>query len=179
MRASTIVTISALALALALAPALSACGDSELDPEVVTSIPPGDGSGTGASGRYRLEIQTLSCSGSCPTFSVGIFTIRLCTAGDSDTENVQVVQSDGVLEVKEIGSSMYVENLRGGINKDGSFDVGGYQVQSGTNVAVTARARGTIAGDTFTAEAKVRGTGDYDGKTIACSAAYSISGQRR
>jgi len=171
---------STLALALALTLHLPACGgDDELDRDVVTSIPPGNAAGSAASGTYSLQIRTVSCTGACPTYKVLGFTVSLCSVGDSDSETVKVTQTDGVLDVSEIGSSLYVEQLRGGINQDGTFDVGGYQIQSGTSVAVTARAQGTInPGGTLVGSARAKGTGSYDGQNIACTGSFEISGQR-
>jgi hypothetical protein len=99
--------------------------------------------------------------------------------GDDDTETVKVVQKDGALEMTEIGSSMYVDQMQGGINADGRFDIGGYELQQGSSVAVAIRARGSIAPDgTLVADVQGKGNGSYEGQTISCRATYEVTGQR-
>lgn len=168
-----------LVCSLILALAQSACsGDGDLDRDVVTNLPPGNASGAAVSGTYRLQIHTSSCSGSCAVTVIGI-SWRLCEVGDDDTETVKVAQKDGALEMTEIGSSMYVDQMHGGINADGSFDIGGYEPQQGSSVAVAIRARGKIAPDgTLVADVEGKGNGSYEGQTISCRATYEVTGQR-
>ena len=168
-----------LTLALACSAVLAACGgDDDLDRDVVTNLPPGSAAGAAASGRYRLQIRTRSCNGSCSVTVIGI-SWRLCEVDDDDTETVTVLQKDGALEMTEIGSSMYVDQMHGGINADGSFDIGGYELQQGSSVGVAIRARGSIAPDgTLVADVQGKGNGSYEGQTISCRASYEVTGQR-
>lgn len=167
-----------LPLMLLLTLPLAACGSDGLDPDEVKSIPAGDATGSELSGGYRLTIVTERCSGQCPTFNVFGFWVRLCTPGHVDTETVTVAQTDGVLEVLDLGSSMYVNALKGGIYADGTFDVGGYEVQEGVEVGVAARVRGTVTtAGKITATATVFGQGEAEGKTIKCTGTYEVNGE--
>jgi hypothetical protein len=157
---------------------LTACGDDELSRDVVTSLPPGDATGSETSGTYTLQIATRTCSGSCALTVFGV-SWQLCEVGDGNTETVHVIQTDGALSIEEIGKSMYVEQLHGGIDADGRFDVGGYKIQEGSSVGVAVRARGTITADgSFVGDAQAHGSGSYDDQTISCSASYEVTGQR-
>lgn len=157
---------------------LAACGDDTLSRDVVTNLPPGDATGSAATGTYHLQVRTRSCSGSCSVTVIGI-SWRLCEVGDSASETVTVTQTNGTLDIRDIGSSMYVNQLHGGIDGDGSFDVGGYQIQEGTSVGVAMRVQGTIAASgAIVADAAAKGNGSYDGQTISCSATYEVTGER-
>jgi hypothetical protein len=168
-----------LALTCSAALVLAACGgDGELDRDVVTNLPSGSANGVAASGAYRLQIRTRSCNGSCSVTVIGI-SWHLCEVDENTVETVTVVQKDGTLKMTEIGSTMYVDQMHGGINADGSFDGGGYNIQQGSSVGVTIRVRGTIATDgTLVADAQGKGNGSYDSQTISCRASYEVTGQR-
>lgn len=176
---SLLVLLAMLASPVVLMILASGCGSSELDPDVVTNLPPGDANGTAHSGQYQLTILTKTCDGRCPTFQVWGFTVRICSPGNTDTERVTVTQTDGVLEVTELGSSMYVQSLKGGVNTNGSFDVGGYEVQQGVDVGVSARVQGQIDNNgKIQATAKLLGNGTAEGETIACTGTFDITGVR-
>lgn len=165
--------LSMLALAL-----LGGCGESDLSVAAVTSIPAGDASGSAASGSYSLKSITRDCSGSCPSFTYLIFTVKICEVGDTDSANATVVQQDGRLTVQ--GAGVLVDSLAGGIMSDGRFDVGGVGSQASGAVEVTLRATGTIdAAGAFNGTARARGSGTVDGKVIDCVGNYEITGARR
>lgn len=154
------------------------CGSDYLDRDVVTSLPPGDASGSALSGSYSGTVTTTACAGTCMA-KYGIFTYTFCEVGDVDKETFQVTQNDGVLEVTG-ASHLYVASLRGGVDADGRFDVGGYATESGGQIGIVMRVEGTIDGSgTVDAVAKGKGDGSADGVTVNCSASYRISGQRR
>jgi hypothetical protein len=177
---SLLVLLAMLASPVVVMILVSGCGSGELDRDVVTNLPPGDATGTDHSGEYQLTIRTKSCDGRCPTFQVWGFTVRICSPGNTDTEQVTVTQTDGVLEVTELGSSMYVQSLRGGVNTDGTFDVGGYEIQQGTEVGVAARVQGQIDGSgRIQATARVCGNGSAEGETIACTGTFDVTGLRQ
>lgn len=134
----------------------AACGDGDgggggggfeddLDPAVVTDLPPGNGAGTSASGQYVRELVVTSCAGDCEiggdedgdAFSI-------CDVGLEFTEFAQVEQSDGILDF-DVDNNEYISRLAGGINSDGSFEIGGYITQGGGAIEATAREVGTIS----------------------------------
>ena len=170
-----------MAAVLAFA-ALAGCGgDSGLSRDVVTSLPDGNGAGTALSGQYRVTINTTSCSGECPSFQVlGVFTYSICEVGAVDSnETITATQTDGHLEV-EGDSSLFVQRLVGGVDADGTFDIGGYEAQGEGQVDVTARAEGRITtGGAIQATAQARGVGSAEGKSINCVGSYTLSGQRQ
>lgn len=132
-------------------------GDSELDPNVVTNLPPGDGIGTAATGTYRFESITRACGGTCATTIDGV-TYSACDVGTRLDETAAVTQTEGALRF-DVGHSDYVSLLEGGIDRDGTFDVGGLRTQEGGEIVITARSTGTLAGSTMTATARLAVTG--------------------
>jgi hypothetical protein len=128
----------------------AACGggggsfEEDLDPEVVTNLPAGDGTGTAATGDYDLVSVTTACAGDCllggsdmdPGFPI-------CDVGTELTQTAHVEQDGGVLDI-DVDDSEYVSQLAGGVNADGSFEVGGYITQNGGEVEVTSREVGTF-----------------------------------
>lgn len=165
----------ALGLALAVGALFGCGGDGELSTDTVTSLPDGTATGTAHSGRYRLTVVTTSCGGSCPKFQYGPFVMTICDMDDKSSDTVTLTQQDGHLTVTD-ASSFYVSRLEGGINADGSFDVGGTELQSGV-VRVNARARGSIdASGGITGEVKAHGNGEAEGQSINCTGTYALSG---
>lgn len=160
--------------------ALPACGGSDdLSRGAVTSIPPGNAVGTSLSGKYRVEIYTRSCSGDCPVFNVLGFAWSVCRVGQKDTETVTVTQTDGRLQV-DGDSSLYVTRMTGGINLDGTYDIGGYGTQAGTAIEITERVWGSISPTgAFAGAAKARGYGSYQGTSVNCFASYDLSGKKQ
>ncbi len=165
-------------LGLGLGLALAGCGDGDLSVAAVTSIPAGNASGSAASGSYSLKSVTRDCSGSCPTFTYLIFTVKICEVGDSDSASATVVQENGRLTVTSTG--LLVKSLSGGIQSDGAFEVGGVDSQASGAVEVTLRASGRIdAAGVFTGTARARGVGNVDGTSLNCVGDYEITGTRR
>jgi hypothetical protein len=75
---------------------------------------------------------------------------------------------------------MYVQRLKGGVNGNGSFDVGGYEMQQGVDVGVSARVQGQIDADgKIQATARLLGNGTAEGETIACSGTFDVTGVRQ
>ena len=174
---TTIRVICALSLALA-----GCGGESDLSSEAVTSIPDGDGTGSARSGSYAIQLNTTSCSGQCPAIDLGWFKLTLCKQGARVTGSEIVGQQNGHLEVQINSSAFYVKDLKGGVNKDGAFDVGGVDQQQGKeyDVTITARVNGTIsAGGVISGQARAKGSGSAYGDQIACQASYALSGQRK
>jgi hypothetical protein len=81
---------------------------------------------------------------------------------------------DGALQI-DVDGNDYVSRLAGGIDGDGSYDVGGLRTQFGGQVTITARTQGTLvtAGLTGTARLRVGGLG------LACTIEVDVTGQRR
>lgn len=153
---------------------LAACGGSDdLDPETVTNLPPGDATGTALTGSYRTESVTTDCGGTCSTTVDGAV-FSACDVGTRLDDTIDVTQTDGALRI-DVDGNDYVSRLAGGIDVDGTFDVGGLRTQLGGQVTITARTQGTLtsAAMTGTARLHVRGRG------LDCFIATDVTGMRR
>ncbi len=154
---------------------LGACSSSsgDLDPDVVTSLPPGDATGSALTGSYRMESLTTGCSGQCST-RVDDVVYSACDIGTREDDTVDVTQTNGVLQI-DVDSSDYVSRLAGGVDASGTFDIGGLRTQLGGQVQITARATGTFAGETMTGEVRLRVTGHG----LDCLIETDLTGTRR
>lgn len=152
---------------------LVACGGDDLDPDVVTDLPPGDATGTAASGVYELTSLTTACAGTCATVEDG-FTFSACDVGTRLDDRAEITQADGALTV-DLDGNDYVSRLAGGLDADGGFDVGGLRTQLGGEVSITARARGTLAGDVLDGVARLR----VVGHDLDCEIEVELDGARR
>lgn len=168
-------TNSSRAWVLAVVLAAGCGGDDEgLDPEEVTNVPPGDGKGEAASGMWSFEAYTSACSGKC---SAAEGFVVFCEVGNRDSAEAMIVQDDGALQI-DVDESFFVSRLKGGVDKDGSFDVGGYGTESGGALEITARVTGTFEGDDSTGVGEFRILGDSNGDFVDCQATYEITGMR-
>src|SRR5512134_3137938 len=158
--------------ALAVAPACGGGGGGDLDPDVVTNLPPGDGTGTAATGRYSMESVTTGCDGSC-AIEVDGFVYSACDIGARQDEDAEVTQTDGALAI-DVEDSDYVSQLDGGIDADGSFEVGGLVTQQGGEITITARSIGVLTGNTMigTARLWIKGMG------LDCDVDVDVEGTR-
>jgi hypothetical protein len=165
-------------LGLGLALGLGGCGGAPrgLTPEEVTSLPPGNASGSDVSGDYELEAFFADCDGRCPL--VGPFEVSTCDVGTVGDVDAEITQEDGRLTV-DVNSSLLDFRAEGGINADGTFDVGGYATQLGGAVEVIARFSGTVGADgQLVAEGQVLARGEVDGETIDCVGTFELDGSR-
>jgi len=154
---------------------VAACGggDSDLDADVVTNLPPGTATGDAMTGSYRMESLTTDCSGDCST-TVDDVVYSACDIGTRMTDYVDVTQTNGALVI-DIDGNDYVSRLAGGIDTDGGYDIGGLRTQLGGSVTITARATGTFAGDSMTGEARLH----VSGHGIDCHIETDVTGARR
>jgi hypothetical protein len=160
-----------------VAAVIAGCGDGDLSRQAVTSIPDGNAEGTAHSGSYQVDLYTSSCAGAC-ALRVFDITFSLCSIGQRAEETIAVSQSDGHLRV-DGDSNLYVSRLEGGIDQDGSFEVGGYATQAGGAVEITARVRGSILpAGALVGQALAHGIGSYEGQSIDCHGTYEISGKQ-
>jgi hypothetical protein len=144
----------------------------------VTSIPSGTATGTAASGTYAVTIAVSACSGACTATGLGL-TISLCTAGTSSSANIIVVQSGGHLTAQTTSGDTGVASYAGGINSDGSFDVGGATSNAdGEDVTITSEATGSLEGNVLSATVQTLYSGDASGNPIDCQATTQVSGVR-
>lgn len=157
-----------------LATLVAACGGG-LEREDVASIAPGDAVGSAASGEYELELYTTDCRGSCGV-DAGFFSVSLCDVGELEYESVEVTQTDGRLVL--VGEGLIVERIMGGINRDGSFEIGGWGTQHGGEIEVLVRSTGRLSEDGFTGTAESRGHGRVEDSSVDCTASYEIAGAR-
>ena len=169
MRSSPVVLVGIIAL-------VAGCAGGGLQRSDVEDLPAGDAVGTAASGDYGLELYTRSCSGTCLVHSGG-FTASLCDVGQIDDTTLTVTQQDGALVMQSDG--LVLDRLTGGLDADGTFDVGGWGTQQGGEVEVEVRSSGTLAGDAFTGTAESRGHGHVGGEHVDCTARYDLSGARQ
>jgi len=160
------------ALALTLLVAACGGGGGDLDPDVVTDLPPGDGTGAAATGTYDMATVTTGCSGTC-RIEVEGFPYSACDIGTRLDETAEVVQTDGVLTV-DVEDSDYVSQLAGGIDADGTYEVGGLRTQNGGEVVITARSAGIVSGGAWSGTARllVKGMG------LDCTIEADASGTR-
>ncbi len=125
--------------------------DEYLARDVVESIPEGDAAGDVFSGSYETLATVISCAGACGPIDVGGTTYEVCERDAESIEWITVYQDGGGLRVDldddgHIGINLdgYIPvRLRGGVDADGSWDVGGYGTKFGDDLESTARARGT------------------------------------
>ena len=153
-------------------------GDPALDKDVVTSLPSGDATGSDADGDYQVQLYTSACSGDCKYTYLG-FDVSGCDVGHTDSATLTLTQVDGHLQADVNGSSLLVTRFEGGLWQDGSFDIGGYSTQQAGDIEVTARATGSLSGDTVTGTAKAHAWGSVDGSGVNCTATYDLTGSRQ
>jgi hypothetical protein len=120
-----------------------------------------------------MESVTTDCSGDCTTsFDGAIYSA--CDIGTRLEDTVTITQADGALKI-DVDDSDYVSRLEGGIDADGSFEVGGLRTQLGGQITITARTLGTFSGATMTATARLRVTGNG----LGCHIEADVDGARR
>jgi hypothetical protein len=158
----------------ALLVVLAACsgGSDDLDPDVVTNLPPGDATGSAFGGNYGMSSVTTGCSGDCRTLVDGI-TYSACDIGTRLDDTITVTQSDGALVI-DVDGNEYVSRLEGGVFADAMFEVGGLRTQLGGSVTITARVTGTFSSKLAgTARLRVRGQG------LDCVIESDVTGEKR
>jgi len=166
-------SISSLALAAVLViPACGGGGGGNLDPDTVTNLPPGDATGTAATGVYALDSITTACTGACTT-TVDGFEYDACDIGTHQESTADLTQVDGVLTI-DVPDSDYVSQLAGGIDADGSYDVGGLRTQQGGQITITARSTGTLVGGHMMGSAQLL----VEGMGLSCRIGIDVDGQR-
>ncbi|NMB75231.1 MAG: hypothetical protein GYA21_08880 [Myxococcales bacterium] len=152
-------------------------GGSDLDRDEVTNIPPGNATGTAASGLYTFDLYVSKCSGTCPLVNVGLSTLSTCDVGFRDEAEVTLTQSDGRIQIDS--QDLLVTRMVGGLNADGSFDVGGYGTQLSGAIEITNRAKGILAQDgSVTAQSRTHAEGNVNGTTVDCTATYDVTGHK-
>ncbi|MGH1347710.1 MAG: hypothetical protein ACRBN8_39510 [Nannocystales bacterium] len=126
--------------------------DEYLSRDVVESIPDGDAAGDTFSGSYQTRATVISCVGDCGPIETGGTSYAVCERDAESVEWITAYQEDGTLRVDldddgHIGINLdgYIPvRLEGGIDSDGSWDVGGHGTKFGGELESTARARGTV-----------------------------------
>lgn len=161
-------------LALSLVASAAACGGSgdDLDPDTVTNLPPGDATGSAATGTYVLDTLTTACGGTCAV-EVDGFNYSACDVGTRQTATTEIAQDGGAL-VFDVEDSDYASHLEGGIDVDGSFDVGGLVTQQGGQITITSRSTGTLIDGAMTATGRLR----IDGMGLGCTVEIDVTGER-
>lgn len=168
-------------LPLATAAALTACADDSTDESLsmqsVTEIPEGDAAGTDRSGSYQVDLYTSHCEGKCLAVS-DWYTVTFCDVGDRDLESFHAEQDDGALQI-DGNDDNYVSRYEGGIDADGSFEVGGYATDAGGAMKSTARVEGSIdEAGVIDAVAEIHVWGSFEGNGVDCYATYEVAGER-
>ena len=148
-------------------------GPDPLDPDEVTSIPAGTASGDDFAGEYDVEIYTEGCEGECGPITMSFWTVSFCDVGDRDSEWLEVRQSDGELEVELSDDISY---YTGGVDADGSMEIGGYATEYGGDVELVARVEGRFEGDELVATAQSRIWGTVEDVELDCYGSYRIEG---
>jgi len=149
-----------------------------LDPESVTSIPPGDAVGTAHAGTYETQLDVKACSGVCPDLVIGAETYSICAEGQQYLELLNVSQEDGYLEV-HLDLGFIETNMSGGVYRNRNFEVGGFTASSYGDVDVTAFTKGVfLPGERLNGQVKVLGIGEFGGAEIDCKILLDLSGDR-
>lgn len=156
-------------------------GRADLAEDIVTSLPDGDAQGDSASGTYLVDLTTQSCGGICPDVRVIGIPVQICVQGaDFTNQRITITQDQGHLDARISGSTLFVRALAGGIDGDGSFDVGGVTSALNEQVKITARVKGTIrSSGEIEGTARALGRGEADGTTIDCLGTFSVKGKRQ
>lgn len=162
---------------------LIACIDSgddsiaaaQLSVEAATAVPAGDATGSDWTGDYQAEIYTESCSGSCGIAQDTVFPISFCDVGERDTEYLQVLQADGLLEI-ELNDP--ISRYEGGVYLDGGMEAGGYATDLGGAVEMTAVLVGGFSADGLRADASSHIWGSVDGEVVDCWGQYTVEASR-
>jgi len=129
-----------------------ATDDEPLDRDVVESVPEGDAVGDDFSGSYETLATAVACVGECGPIEAGGTTSVVCSPYAESKEWITLFQEDGSLRIDldddgHIGINLdgYVPvRLNGGIDSDGTWDVGGYGTKYGGRLESTARIRGMV-----------------------------------
>ena len=149
-------------------------GDDELSPDAVTQIPEGDAAGTEYSGEYDSEVVTADCSGQCGPIGSVIGSYSLCDIGNVDEDLFEAEHEDGTLRIRA-ASNYFVELLEGGVDKDGTFSIGGFSTQDSGNFKATNLVDGTIDDDgTLEGTARAHMWGTLDGTSVNCVGTYDV-----
>lgn len=154
-----------------------------LDADVVTSLPEGDAMGDAFSGSYETRSTITSCVGACGPFEVAGIRSMACERDDESVEWVTAYQDDGALRVDldddgHIGINVdgYAPvRLNGGINADGSWEVGGVGSKFGGELEATARARGRVRpGEPLEGTLEVQVLGVVGTTEVDCHATHRL-----
>jgi hypothetical protein len=153
----------------------AACGAPDgLGRDDVTTIGPGDASGAEWGGVYSISVRTEDCEGSC-SVEAEYFTASICDVGDVDTEAVLITQDDGALSVEW---DEPLSLLEGGVDADGTFEVGGFGTESGGDLEISLRVDGTFSGAILSARARSWSVGEVMDDGVDCLGHYVIEGTR-
>ena len=159
--------------------ALAGCGD--LTRGAVTSIPPGTGTGTAFTGIYGLVARTNLCEGVCIPINLGQVTGVPCQFGQVTNLDVIATQNGGQFSATADPDGFIIAALMGGINIDGSFDIGGARQVGGKNVESKSRITGRIdSSGFFLAKLRIHTVGDISDRLfLDCFATIDVEGFRR
>jgi hypothetical protein len=155
------------------------CRDEDavsLQRDDVTNLPPGTAVGSAASGRYEVESYTSECAGRCRA-GEGWLSFVVCDVGNRDQEVVEVVQEEGRLQV-DGGEHLFISRMRGGVDADGRFEVGGYGTEAGGSIEATGRLEGQLEGARVDAIFDVWVRGTYGDDVLDCKAQYEVAGTK-
>jgi hypothetical protein len=167
----------------AIAVVFTACtGDpDDLDPEVVRdlSVTSGNAIGLQRSGEYVAELEVLECSGCAAILELAGQGTCALASGDSITEPISLVQSDGVLLMNHRDVAAV-----GPLDADGQFALGSLADLSSAlaELRVVARVDGAFEDDTsssFTGVIRQRTHGGTSaGDLLDCYETFGISAVR-
>jgi hypothetical protein len=150
-----------------------ACGDEPLSEEAVTSIPPGDAVGTALTGDVGIEWTTVACEGICARVKVSaVESLSVCDVGFRQSTTGRLTQTDGRLQL-DVDRSLFASRLVGGVNRDGSFDIGGLKTELGQELRLRTRVTGNLAGGAL-AEARTQSTGRADTPDQRCESRHEL-----
>ncbi|MCY1059051.1 hypothetical protein [Nannocystis sp. SCPEA4] len=164
---------SALA-GIALAVILCGC-DEQLSDEDVSGLPAGDALGDAFAGDYTMELLTLSCEGLCLPVQVSeLMVLHVCDVGARQSGTARVSQTDGRLQI-DIDGALQASRLIGGVDGDGSFDVGGVTTAASRARTFRSRVQGTLDANGGTGSMHTSSTGRSNIPEQQCEARLELS----
>lgn len=151
----------------------AACSSGGIEFQDVVSIPAGDKEGTALSGTFSIFLEVTSDG--CGSISA----LEIPPKGTTTPLDIEVTQEEGAISFSSIDEIA----LRGGIDFDNRFELGGGAVVSrdgDDNILRLIHLTGEFEDpDNLTGKGEERLTGTIVEETVDCTFSFSITGARK
>lgn len=148
--------------------------DDPLSESAVTTIPPGSAVGTTLSGDYQIELVTTSCEGVCaPVKVTELETISVCDLGFRHRSKARVTQTNGALQL-DVDDLLFASRLVGGVDADGSFDIGGVKTEASQSLTLRTRFTGKLDAGSGLGTVRTYSTGRADLPEQRCESRHEL-----